>query len=139
MSKSPTLRTLLEESQTVTNWDKVGVFLGLDERDIKTIEHEYNGSLRKCRLEMLNKWLEKDPSPTWEKYCEALEKASHGAIAMQVREKYCQHHLMPPLTKMIMHLEKEWSSKTAEEVEKLVREVFQGNCIAISSLQTLVL
>ena len=100
LSKSaPTVKTLLEESQDVTDgWQDVGMFLDLKCSDIRTIELDYPQNTRRRRMAMFDKWLQKETDPTWEKYCEALEKASYKVMAKELREKYCSSVPIPPST-----------------------------------------
>ena len=97
---APTVKTLLEESHAVTDgWQEVGLFLGLEYSDIRTIELDCQQKLRRCMMVMFNKWLKQETNPTWEKYCEALEKASYVVLAKELREKYCSSvPIIPPST-----------------------------------------
>ena len=97
-SARPTLKTLLEESRSVTNWEEVGILLDLEYSDIKTIEHDKQQDLRRCKIEMFNKWLEQEENPTWEKYCKALESACYVVLAKELHEKYCNSVPIPQST-----------------------------------------
>ena len=91
---SPTLKMLVIEAQSVTTeWPNVGIILGLEYSDIETIKNDCNGKISECKLAMFNKWRNLDTSPTWEKFCDALDKSSYKALASRLRQKYVQQHV----------------------------------------------
>ena len=87
---TPTLDLLLEEVREV-DWFTLGIFLGLSASDIKEIEEGYSQPGRR-RLEMLNKWMTREPNPTWEMIITALEKIPAPALVARLKGKYilCQ-------------------------------------------------
>ena len=54
----------------VTKWDQLGLFLGLDMADIKEIELNHHELVRR-RMAMLDKWMSKQGSASWEMVIEA--------------------------------------------------------------------
>ena len=81
---------LVHELNGVTNWQYLGMFLGLDMAEIKEIEQDYLDTPRR-RMEMLDKWMKKG-NPSWEMVVDALEKMSEQRLADQLRIKYsCAH------------------------------------------------
>lgn len=62
-----------------TNWDDLGIKLGLEKHHIDTISQNnaYNPNrLPECCKAMLNKWLEIDCSATWDKIRNAISTIS---------------------------------------------------------------
>ena len=61
--------------QQATQWERLGLELGLQEYHIANIskdnEHNPNRSVTCCRA-MLQKWLDNDPSATWGKLYDAI-------------------------------------------------------------------
>ena len=90
---------LVHELIGVTNWQYLGMFLGLGMAEIKEIEQDHLDTPRR-RMEMLEKWMRKEGNPSWEMVVEALEKMSELRLANQLRVKYCtqQHQDEKPLT-----------------------------------------
>ena len=104
---------LVHELNGVTNWQYLGVFLGLDMAEMKEIEQDHLDT--PCRrMEMLEKWMRKEGNPSWEMVVEALEKMSELRLANQLRVKYCtqQHQDEKPLT-----------SKSEEQADSQVTEM----------------
>ena len=104
---------LVHELNGVTNWQYLGMFLGLGMAEIKEIEQDHPDTPRR-RMEMLEKWMRKEGNPSWEMVVEALEKMSEQRLANQLRVKYCtqQHQDEKPLT-----------SKSEEQADSQVTEM----------------
>ena len=104
---------LVHELNGVTNWQSLGMFLGLDMAEIKEIEQDHLDTPRR-RMEMLEKWMRKQGHPSWEMVFEALEKMSELRLANQLRVKYYtqQHQDEKPLT-----------SKSEEQPDSQVTEM----------------
>ena len=71
---------LVRELCKVTEWDVLGIYLGLDESEIAEIEHNCERDARR-RIAMLAKWMEKDVDASWEKVIDALESLSQIRLA----------------------------------------------------------
>ena len=83
---------LIHELKDVTGWQALGNYLGFGMADIKEIEQDHPDTARR-RMEMLDRWMRKEVSPSWVMVIEALEKMSELRLAHQLREKYCtQQH-----------------------------------------------
>ena len=63
---------LVRELCRVTEWDVLGIYLGLDESEITEIERDNQSNARR-RIAMLAKWMEKDVDASWKKMTDALE------------------------------------------------------------------
>ena len=54
-------------------WNTIGVLLGVPDNELKIIEHDYFNRAVQCCNVMLQRWLELDPSATWEKLFAAID------------------------------------------------------------------
>ena len=74
-----------------TKWLDLGLQLGLKERELKCIEHDYgHHGAQTCLREMLSLWLRMiNPHPSWEGILTSLSHPSVGnpALAHEIREK----------------------------------------------------
>ena len=78
--------------QQAAQWERLGLELGLNDYHIANIskdnEHNPNRSVTCCR-EMLQKWLDMDPSATWSKLDDAVEKVK--SLATGSLSAVCSH------------------------------------------------
>ena len=88
---------LVRELCKVTEWDVLGIYLGIDESEITEIERDHQSNARR-RIAMLGKWMEKDVDASREKVTEALKCLSQIRLANQLKEKYCTSESNPPAT-----------------------------------------
>ena len=88
MSDHLTTDLLVNELKEVTEWQSLGLNLGLSMAVIKEIEHDHQDMARR-RLETLDRWIRKEANPSWVMVIEALEKVSELRLANKLREKYC--------------------------------------------------
>ena len=90
MSETQTLKVdfILQELKNV-EWDTLGTYLGLSQSEIKEIESNFQITGRR-RIVMLDTWLKKEESPSWEKIITALENMSETSLASKLRKKYQQ-------------------------------------------------
>ena len=88
MSDQVTHDLLVRELSKVSEWDVLGIYLGLDESEIKEIELDHQSTARR-RIVMLEIWTKKDVDASWEKVIEALKSMSQIVLAKQLEEKYC--------------------------------------------------
>ena len=79
---------LAQELEEVVEWHRLGVYLGLSEKEIREIELNHQ-ELARRRTAMLDKWTRKQAHASWEMVIEALEKMSELRLANKLREKYC--------------------------------------------------
>ena len=78
---------LVRELCKVTEWDVLGIYLGLDESEITEIERDHQSNARR-RIVMLGKWIKKDGDASWEKVIGSLETMSLNTLANQLKEKF---------------------------------------------------
>ena len=55
------------------DWKEIGTLLGLPSRELKAIEAGYPTNVKWCCNQMLEKWLEMDPTASWRKLFTAIE------------------------------------------------------------------
>ena len=86
---------LLVQELKVARWHTLGIQLGMTEDEIKEIEQDHPGDTARRRTAMLDKWLKKQTSPSWESIIEALENMSEKRLANKLRSKYMSPSLRP--------------------------------------------
>ena len=110
---SDTLNLLLQELKNV-EWDTLGTYLGLSQREIREIENDHKNTGR-TRVEMFDLWLRKEENPSWVKILAALEKMSETSLVIQLRKKYQQQ----PNDEMIKLTSEDLEQQTATRVRVL--------------------
>ena len=88
----PTLPVLLKEllSKVASNWENIGVLLGIDDGPLSKIKADNHGESGNCLREMLRVWLKKvDPPPLWNLIVDALKSLGEEKLAQELNEKYC--------------------------------------------------
>ena len=91
----PTLANLL--LLKVIGWYEVGLYLGLDETELKIIEHDNPRDLKTCVRKMFALWLQNDQDPSYMQLLNALV-AANDEVAIQV---LCNKHGMYPFYCML--------------------------------------
>ena len=85
----PTLQQLLKELKTLENWFVFGVLLGVPVSQLKKIESSYSQrELERCKIDMLQYWLENTLIPTWKEVVKALEQSDQLVLAAEVKRSY---------------------------------------------------
>ena len=80
---------LLEETDQVTDWYMLGMYLKLPRDKLTEIERQFSGhGARRCKLEMFDLWMKLNPDASWELIVLALEKCGETALAGHVRERH---------------------------------------------------
>ena len=85
MDTTPHLKDLYEHitSQYASEWEVIGTLLGLLSGEMEAIEAEYPTNVKWCCNQMLEKWLEVDPTASWGKLLTVIESpavsASHSS------------------------------------------------------------
>lgn len=72
---TPPLKDLYEHvtPHYAANWKVLGTLLGLPSGELKSIEAGWPTNVQWCCNQMLEKWLEMDPTASWEKLHAAIE------------------------------------------------------------------
>ena len=83
--KSPTLQQLLEALKKSHDWFCFGATLGVPVFQLKKIESDHPKNSDRCKLELLQYWLDNNLDPTWNDIILALEKTDQLALAAQIK------------------------------------------------------
>ena len=71
------------------NWFVFGVILGVPVPQLKMIETSYSQrELERCKIDMLQYWLDNNVLPLWNEIVQALEQTDQLALAAQVKHDY---------------------------------------------------
>lgn len=84
----PTLLSLMDELETVTDWEELGLRLGIPEHQLKEIKVEHRGVVTECRSIMLSCWLKSIVNPSWEEVITALGRMKEWNVAARIKYKY---------------------------------------------------
>ena len=84
----PTLRELSNELKSVEDWHLLGVKLGMEDYELRTIESNYHGNERR-KHEMFAKCLRGAKRLTWKAVADALHEMGEFAVAGNIQEKHC--------------------------------------------------
>ena len=94
MSSRLTTLDILQETDQVTDWFSLGVFLKMPSKVLKDIERRFSDEgLQRCKIELFSSWVERDLDASWDQIALALEKCNQNATADRIR--MC--HLPPSL------------------------------------------
>ena len=86
---TPTLQQLLKVLKQLENWFVFGVTLGVPVPQLKKIEASYSQrELERCKIDMLQYWLDNNVLPLWNEVALALEQTDQLALAAQVKHDY---------------------------------------------------
>ena len=87
---TPRLKELSNALDSVVDWFSLGVKLGLEDHELRTIERNYRGDgNERCKLEMLSRWLRSDELLTWKAVVDALQQMGEHKVASRIQGKYC--------------------------------------------------
>ncbi len=91
MSSRPplNLKNLLNELESVDDWQGLGIQLGISYAELKIIERECHGKVEECKRELFHKWLSQVHDPTWTQIVEALRRMKLINIAEKIEERCC--------------------------------------------------
>ena len=85
----PTLKLLLKELKKVEKWFELGVYLDVPVDQLKKIESSYHQrDLERCKIDMLQYWLDNDVNVSWKNVAQALEEIDHHVLAETVKQQY---------------------------------------------------
>ena len=85
MNDTPLLKDLHQHiiPQHAANWKVIGSLLGLPSGELNAIEAGWPTNVKWCCTKMLEKWLEMDPTASWEKLFTVIESQSSGQAVDQ--------------------------------------------------------
>ena len=84
----PTLKALVNELNSVSDWYSLGINLDLKRHQISEIERNHRGDEKRCKTEILGCWLDNCAEPTWAAVAEALDLMEVHTVAEKIRHKY---------------------------------------------------
>ena len=87
---TPTLKELSNALDSVVNWHLLGVKLGLEDHELRTIDQDFRGDgSERCKHEMVGHWLRNAKCPTWKAVADALCLMGEHTVALKIQAKYC--------------------------------------------------
>ena len=86
---TPTVKELSNALDSVVDWHSLGVKLGLEDHELRTIEQNYRGDNERCKHEMLSRWLRSGKLATWKSVADALQLMGEHTVALKILNKYC--------------------------------------------------
>ena len=84
----PTLKALVNELNSVSDWHSLGINLDLKRHQISEIERNHRGDEKRCKTEILGCWLDNSAEPTWAAVAEALDLMEAHTVAEKIQQKY---------------------------------------------------
>ena len=78
MTTKPKLKDLYQyiTPQYAADWKVIGTLLGLPSEELKAIEAGYPTNVKWCCNQMLERWLEVNPTASWEKLFAVIESSA---------------------------------------------------------------
>ena len=71
-----------------TQWYTLGLTLGLEEEVLNSIEVDQSHKYPKCKRAMFRKWLESNPTASWNHLIKALVQIGEEGTAEKVRKEF---------------------------------------------------
>ena len=94
----PTVQALLEELKEVDDWYLFGAYLGVPVYKLNEIQSEQRGIVERCKLDMLQYWLNTTMTASWRDIARALEQMDKLTLAAKLKRKYVWEHVMSSST-----------------------------------------
>lgn len=112
LSDRPTLKQLNRFKHHIcTQWYDVGLEL-FNERDIHTLKmlkaNNPNDS-EQCCIEMLNNWLERSPSASWEQLIDALKSVHMNLLAAEISKTICDGGMKGTGYDVVWEIKHKWT------------------------------
>ena len=86
---TPTLKELSNALDSVVDWYSLGVKLGLEDHELRTIDKNFHGDSEGCKHEMLSRCLRNAKLPTWKAVADALCLMGEHTVAAKIRKRHC--------------------------------------------------
>ena len=74
----------------MADWFHLGLYLGVPDNELLSIEQYRHGHVQQCRTDMLTWWLQRGAQPTWTRVVRALEGIKMEPLATKIATKYGQ-------------------------------------------------
>ena len=111
------IKILISDLEDVTEWFRLGLFLGLKHHHLKKIESQHHGHIEHCKIEMIEFWKKKDPKASLKKLTDALEKIDHLNLAVRLRER---HKIWQEGIFQLVILEYKYADYTSRIIKQLI-------------------
>ena len=87
MTSSPNVRLLVTKVQKIADWFMLGVHLGVPNEELNKIDQRFSVShgVERCKAELFDLWLRRNPSARWGDVASALEQLNEKALASELR------------------------------------------------------
>ena len=87
MSSSLNVRSFLTRVQKIADWFMLGVYLGVPNEELNKIDQRFSVShgVERCKAELFDLWLRRNPSARWDDVASALEQLNEVALASELR------------------------------------------------------
>ena len=85
-----TEQLVAEELREITDWNKLGVHLGVPDPVRREIELQFSPvhGPGRCRSELISKWWRRSPNANWGDVIGALKKMEENRLAAHLEERY---------------------------------------------------
>ena len=83
-----TVQNLLEELKEVDDWYLFGAYLGVPVYKLNEIQSEHKGVVERCKLNMLQYWLDNTLTASWREVIRVVEQMDKLALAAKLKRKY---------------------------------------------------
>ena len=70
-------------------WEDIGVYLDIDQIYLRIIKADHPNDVKSCCRYLLQRWLELDPVPTWDKLFTAIDACASSISAGTYLTCYC--------------------------------------------------
>ena len=95
-----TVQALLEELKEVDDWYLFGAYLGVPVYKLNDIQSEHRGVVERCKLNMLQYWLNTTMTASWKDIARAVEQIDKLTLAARLKRNYLWE---PPTTQEGMY------------------------------------
>ena len=88
MSSFLNVRLLVTRVQKISDWFMLGVHLGVPNEELNKIDQRFSAShgVERCKAELFDLWLRRNPSARWDDVASALEQLNEMNLASELRE-----------------------------------------------------
>ena len=85
---SPTLKQLLKVLKKLKDWFVFGIMLNVPVPELRKIESYHQRQQERCKIDMLQYWLDAKVLPSWNEIVDALESTDQLVLAAEVKNGY---------------------------------------------------
>ncbi|KAL5475016.1 hypothetical protein EMCRGX_G027061 [Ephydatia muelleri] len=100
--------TLIKAIESLSDWRKLGTYLGIPAHVLRTIAENHPGNAGMCKVAMVETWLHTNPSTTWKDVMEAVGKLPDVAIVQTIRNTSPDKDLELSTLLELLHTISDW-------------------------------